>query len=331
MPEFAVVIPVYNRPAEVEELLQSLLLQEYKDFEVIIVEDGSTLKCDEIVNRFSPFLNIHYFFKENSGPGLSRNYGASRSTAGYIVFFDSDCIIPAGYFNAVKTFLSTHKTDAWGGPDREHPSFTNIQKAINYSMTSFFTTGGIRGGKKKISKFHPRSFNMGFSRQVFETTGGYSGMRFGEDIDLSIRIEKNGFSSALIRDAFVYHKRRTGFRKFYKQIHNSGIARINLYKMHPESLKLLHFFPAVFLVGLIFLILLSIFLSWYFILPVFLFVVAVFCDSLLQNKNMAVAFLSVIASVVQTAGYGAGFIRAFWKRVVLKKGQFDAFTKNFYK
>lgn len=331
MPCFAVVIPVYNRPDEVDELLQSLVLQDYKDFEVIIVEDGSVQTCEAIANGYRKKLNIRYFFKENSGPGLSRNYGAERSEADFIVFFDSDCIIPPAYFSIVSKFLFENQVDAWGGPDREHPSFSNIQKAINYSMTSFFTTGGIRGGKKQLDKFLPRSFNMGFNRNVFKNTGGYSGMRFGEDLDLSLRIIQSGYKTALIRDAFVYHKRRTSFRKFFKQIYNSGIARINLYKLHPESLKLVHYIPAFFLVGIILLVLLTFTFGWIFILPVLLFMILVFTDSLVMNQDFYVALLSVVASLVQTTAYGAGFISAFWKRILLKKGHFDAFTRNFYK
>lgn len=331
MPEFSIVIPVYNRPGEVDELLQSLTNQSYKDFEVIIVEDGSQISSENVVIQYKEKLTLKYFTKENSGPGLTRNYGAERSDGEYIVFFDSDCIIPEYYFDVVLTFLKNQPVDAFGGPDREHPSFSDIQKAINYSMTSFFTTGGIRGGKKKVFKYHPRSFNMGFSRKVFQKTGGFSGMRFGEDIDMSLRIEKNGFQSALIPDAYVYHKRRTNFKKFFKQVYNSGIARINLYKLHPESLKILHFFPSFFTLGIFVFILLSFLVSFYFLLPILVFVIAVFADSLLQNREFSVAVLSVIASFIQTTGYGLGFINAFWKRIILKKDQFYRFTKNFYK
>ncbi|MEG2855945.1 glycosyltransferase, partial [Bacteroides sp.] len=227
---YSVIIPVYNRPDEVNELLQSLVEQHYNDFEVIIVEDGSSVPCKTIADAYSDRLTIHYFEKPNSGPGQTRNYGAERSRGEYLLILDSDCIIPPGYFEAIEQELQNKPADAFGGPDRAHSSFSDMQKAINYSMTSFFTTGGIRGGKKKMDKFYPRSFNMGVRRTVYQALGGFSDMRFGEDIDFSIRIFKGGYSCRLFPGAWVYHKRRTDLKKFFKQVHNSGIARINLYK-----------------------------------------------------------------------------------------------------
>jgi glycosyltransferase involved in cell wall biosynthesis len=241
MIKFSVIIPVYNRPDELKELLESLRIQTYKNFEVIVVEDGSDLKSDKVVEQYQQDLEIKYFFKSNSGPGQSRNYGSERAGGDYHVFFDSDCIIPKRYFEVVNERLEKEPVDAYGGPDMAHPDFTPIQKSINYSMTSFFTTGGIRGGMKDQKKFHPRSFNMGFTQKVFDQTNGFSKMRFGEDVDMSLRIIENGFSTTLIKEAAVYHKRRVDFRKFFKQVYNSGIARINLYKRHPNSLKLVHF------------------------------------------------------------------------------------------
>lgn len=228
--KYSVIIPVYNRPDEVNELLESLTLQTCKDFEVVVVEDGSSIPCQEVVEKYSDRLDIHYYNKPNSGPGQTRNYGAERSHGEYLIILDSDCILPPGYFEAVEKELQSSPVDAFGGPDRAHASFTDIQKAINYSMTSFFTTGGIRGGKKKMDKFYPRSFNMGVRRSVYQTLGGFSKMRFGEDIDFSIRIFKAGYRCCLFPSAWVYHKRRTDLKKFFKQVHNSGIARINLYK-----------------------------------------------------------------------------------------------------
>ena len=240
---YSVIIPVYNRPDEADELLQSLTRQSFKDFEVIIVEDGSSIPCKDVAERYQNILDIRYYAKPNSGPGQTRNYGAERSQGEYLIILDSDCILPKGYFAAVEEELQKAPTDAFGGPDRAHVSFTDIQKAINYSMTSFFTTGGIRGGKKKMDKFYPRSFNMGVRREVYETLGGFSRMRFGEDIDFSIRIFKGGYACRLFPGAWVYHKRRTDLKKFFKQVHNSGIARINLYKKYPESLKTVHLLP----------------------------------------------------------------------------------------
>ena len=235
---YSVIIPVYNRPDEVDELLQSLTRQSFKDFEVIIVEDGSSVPCKNVADRYQDILNIRYYSKPNSGPGQTRNYGAERSRGEYLIILDSDCILPEDYFQEVEKELQETPADAFGGPDRAHASFTDVQKAINYSMTSFFTTGGIRGGKKKMDKFYPRSFNMGVRREVYEALGGFSRMRFGEDIDFSIRIFKGGYRCRLFPGAWVYHKRRTDLKKFFKQVHNSGIARINLYKKHPDSLKI---------------------------------------------------------------------------------------------
>lgn len=330
MIKFSVIIPVYNRPDELKELLESLKNQSYKNFEIIVVEDGSSLKSDSIVEGYQKDLDIKYFFKPNSGPGQSRNYGSERATGEYHVFFDSDCIIPKQYFEVVNSRLEKEKVDAYGGPDMAHPDFTPIQKSINYSMTSFFTTGGIRGGMKDEKKFHPRSFNMGFTKEVFEKTQGFSKMRFGEDVDMSLRIIEQGFSTTLIKDAAVYHKRRVDFRKFFKQVYNSGIARINLYKRHPQSLKLVHFLPATFLLGTIFLLLMSL-LSLYFLIPLGIFIVVIFLDSLRLNKNLKVAFLSIIASFIQLSAYGMGFIKSFYKRLILGQDEFHAYKKNFYK
>jgi glycosyltransferase involved in cell wall biosynthesis len=330
MIKFSAIIPVFNRPDELTELLESLKNQTYKNFEVVVVEDGSVLKSDEIVKTYQEFLDIKYFFKDNSGPGQSRNYGSERAIGDYHVFFDSDCIIPEKYFEIVDSRLTEHPVDAYGGPDMAHPSFTAIQKSINYSMTSFFTTGGIRGGMKDEKKFHPRSFNMGFSKAVYEKTKGFSKMRFGEDVDMSLRIIENGFSTTLIKDAAVYHKRRVDYRKFFKQVFNSGIARINLYKRHPESLKIVHFLPASFTIGLLLLIILSVF-RVYFLAPIGLFILIIFLDSLRLNKNIRVAALSIVSSFIQLIAYGIGFIKSFYKRLVLRQDEFHAYKKNFYK
>ncbi len=327
---FSLIIPVYNRPDEVDELLQSLSKQTRSNFEVVIVEDGSTSPCKHIVDKYAQQLDIKYFSKPNSGPGTTRNYGAERANGNYFIFFDSDCIIPENYLTEVEAELQSQFVDAFGGPDRAHPSFTNLQKSINYSVTSFFTTGGIRGGKEKMDKFHPRSFNMGISKAAFEATGGYSAMRFGEDVDFSLRLVEAGYSTKLFPKAFVYHKRRTDFRKFFRQVYNSGIARINLYLLHPKSLKLVHTFPSLFTIGSMVLLLGAIVCKWA-LFPLALFCTIIFVDSLRENKNLKVALLSVPASFIQLTGYGTGFIQAFWKRILFKSGEFKAFEKNFYK
>lgn len=328
---FSLIVPLYNRPEEIKDLLESLLLQSDPNFDVIVVEDGSTLKSEEIVKAYADRLSLQYFFKPNSGPGPSRNYGAERAKGDYFIFLDSDCIIPPQYIAALRSFLNQNRVDAFGGPDRADESFTLIQKAINYAMTSLFTTGGIRGSKKSVEKFHPRSFNMGLSREAFEKTKGFAQLRFGEDIDLSIRLMQAGFKTALIPDAFVYHKRRTNFRQFYKQVYNSGIARINLYKRHPSSLKALHFFPAAFTLFWLF-SLSALLLNW--ALPVrflSLYFLVIILDAGMQNRSFLVGVYAALASFIQLSAYGLGFMKAFYKRIILGKGEFAAFTRNFYK
>ncbi len=340
---YSVIIPVYNRPDEADELLQSLTSQTLKDFEVIVVEDGSERTCKEVVEKYSEQLDIHYFMKKNSGPGPSRNYGVERAKGEYVLILDSDCVLPEGYLAAVEQELTTEPCDAFGGPDRAHESFTLVQKAISYSMTSFFTTGGIRGGKTKMDKFYPRSFNMGVKREVYQKLGGFSKMRFGEDIDFSYRLVENGHTTRLFSEAWVWHKRRTDFDKFFKQVFNSGIARINLSKRHPGTLKLVHLLPMVFTVGVIFLLVAAVVLRlatfatqptsllWvYPLLPIILYVLMVFVDASVRNRSMVIGFLSVEAAFVQLFGYGFGFLKAWWQRCVRKKGEFSAYEKNFY-
>lgn len=326
---FSIIIPIYNRPEEVEELLESLTSQTLKNFEVVLAEDGSVNKSNLIAEKYSDKLSIQYFEKPNSGPGTTRNAGAERAKNDYFVFFDSDCIIPDEYFANVTSYLKQNRADAYGGPDAALPSFTTVQKAINYSMTSIFTTGGIRGGKKSMDKFHPRTFNLGVSREAFEAINGFGKMRFGEDIDFSLRLLKTGFKTALIPDAFVYHKRRTTLRQFYKQVNNSGIARINLHLAHPGSLKAVHTLPALFVIGMLLSLVLSA-INLQFILIPTLYCLLIFIDSLIKNRSIKVAFLSIAAAWVQLFGYGLGFIKAVWKRLILKKGEFKSFEKKFY-
>lgn len=343
---YSIIVPVYNRPDEVDELLESLTRQTFKQFEVIIVEDGSKNDCRSVVEKYSDALDIHYYYKDNSGPGQSRNYGAGRAKGDYLIVLDSDVVLPEGYLQAVEDELKANPCDAFGGPDSAHPSFTDVQKAISYSMTSFFTTGGIRGGKKKLDKFYPRSFNMGIRRDVYQQLGGFSKMRFGEDIDFSIRIFKAGCSCRLFPEAWVWHKRRTDMRKFFRQVYNSGIARINLHKRHPGSMKLVHLLPMVFTVGVICMILVSavgrVLMEyddvdrWYWLcaapwLPIIAYCLLIFTDSSLQNKSIKIGLLSIAAAFTQLMGYGFGFIEAWWKRCVLGKDEFQAFEKTFYK
>ena len=384
---YSIIVPVFNRPDEVDELLQSLCQQTIKDFEVIIVEDGSTTPCKDVCEKYAGILDLHYYYKENSGPGQSRNYGAERAKGEWLIVLDSDVVLPSGYLRSLTpspspigegsghtvsedtakphTPLSNRRgvgdEAAFGGPDAAHPDFTPVQKAISYSMTSFFTTGGIRGGKgKKLDKFFPRSYNMGIRREVYQELGGFSKMRFGEDIDFSYRIIEAGYKTALIPEAWVWHKRRTDFRKFFRQVYNSGIARINLEKRHPGTLKLVHLLPTVFtvgtltllfiaLIGLIFvllgcftasepgcnpapiIILTGCCISFLALSPLLFYSLVICIDSSIQNRSLWVGLLSIPAAFTQLMGYGLGFIESWWKRCILKQDEFTAFEKNFYK
>ena len=392
MVKYSFIVPVFNRPDEVDELLRSMCQQTMKDFEVIIVEDGSKNPCKEVCDKYAGTLDLHYYYKENSGPGQSRNYGAERAQGEWLIVLDSDVVLPNGYLAAVDDSLecivdsydyhagtapdsceglnlqgnhnyplSTIHCDAWGGPDAAHPDFTPVQKAISYSMTSFFTTGGIRGGSKKkaLDKFYPRSYNMGIRREVYQELGGFSKMRFGEDIDFSYRIVEAGYKTALLPEAWVWHKRRTDFKKFFRQVYNSGIARINLEKRHPGTLKLVHLLPTVFTVGVIGLLLLFLLgvalyctgewldanglrptdnmhqgvgfaLCVLALIPIIIYCTIIFLDSSIRNRSLWVGLLSVPAAFTQRMGYGLGFIESWWKRCVLKKDEFQAFEKNFY-
>lgn len=329
--KYSIIVPVYNRPDEVDELLESLTKQTLKDFEVIIVEDGSIKPCKDVCEKYANILDLHYYAKENSGPGQSRNYGAERSNGEWLIILDSDVVLPEGYLEAVeKSLASSTSIAAWGGPDAAHPSFTPVQKAISYSMTSFFTTGGIRGGKAKLDKFYPRSFNMGIRRDVYLKLEGFTKMRFGEDIDFSYRIVEAGYMPRLFPEAWVWHKRRTDFRKFFRQVYNSGIARINLEKRHSGTMKLVHLLPTVFTLGVIGLLLITLIFT-YACVPIILYSAIIFIDSSIKNKSLWVGLLSIPAAFVQLMGYGFGFIESWWKRCVLKQDEFTAFEKNFYK
>jgi GT2 family glycosyltransferase len=364
--KYSIIIPVYNRPDEVNELLQSLTTQTFRDFEVLVIEDGSDIPCQEVISKYTNQLELRYYVKPNSGPGQTRNYGVQHSLGEYMIVLDSDVVLPAGYLQAIEDELQQNPCEAFGGPDRAHESFSPVQKAINYSMTSFFTTGGIRGGKKQMDKkFYPRSFNMGIRKSLYEKLGGFSEMRFGEDIDFSIRIYESGANCRLFPEAWVWHKRRTDLKKFYKQVHNSGIARINLTKRHPGTLKLVHLLPMLFTVGTILCLLtaqfflqmtmgayarmrnatdaaialsgaedFTIFSHGLLIClsPLLLFALIIFIDSTIRNKSLWIGLLSICASFIQLFGYGIGFIQAWWMLCVcgVKEDQ-QAFRKNFYK
>ncbi len=312
--QFSIIIPVYNRPQEMEELLLSLTKQTYKeDFEVVVVEDGSSYSCKEIIDTFINTLNITYLFKKNTGAGQSRNYGMRHAMGNYFIILDSDVLLPKFYLKNVSDRLENNFSDAFGGADSAHHSFTSLQKAINYAMTSVLTTGGIRGKKKAIGKFQPRSFNMGLSKVAFEKTGGFSDMKYGEDIDLTFRLWENGFETQFIETAYVYHKRRSSLKQFYKQTYNFGTARPVLNKKHPNSKKLTYWFPSLFIIGFHIAILAVVFVDWCFLIPFVIYFGLLFVDSLYQNRNLKVAFLSIITTCTQFFGYGFGFLKSTLK------------------
>lgn len=318
-PRFSVIVPVYNRIDEVEDLMASLEAQTCMNFEVVIVEDGSTMPCEDAVRRH-PGVRSKYFYKGNEGRSIARNYGMERAEGDYFIFFDSDCVIPERYFEILSRELDSTPVDCFGGPDAAHDSFSSTQKAINYAMTSFLTTGGIRGGRMSLEKFTPRTFNMGFSREVYERVGGFREM-FSEDIDMSTRIRQAGFGIALIRPAYVYHKRRVDFRKFFRQVHVFGMSRITLHLLYPGSMKAVHTLPALaVLVGVV-LILLGIFVSPWWLLPLGLYLVAIFLSAILITRSLVIALKAVPASVIQILGYGSGFIKAYITKILLGRGR----------
>ncbi len=329
---FSLIIPVYNRPDEVDELLESLSQQDYSDnFEVVIVEDGSSLRCDDVVRKYAGKLHLSYSFKGNSGPGDSRNYGMKKANGDYFIIFDSDCIIPKSYLTEVAKALKENYVDCFGGPDAALDSFSDIQKAINFAMTSFLTTGGIRGGSEKIDKFQPRSFNMGLSRKAFEASNGFGNIHPGEDPDLSIRLWNLGFETKLFPKAYVYHKRRIDWEKFTIQVNKFGKARPILNSWYPQYNKLTFFFPSIFIIGLLFAVILLIFTYDIFLQLYFGYFLMIFLVSTYKNKSFKVGLLSIKAVWKQFYGYGTGFIESFIKVIILNQKPQDAFPELFFK
>jgi glycosyltransferase involved in cell wall biosynthesis len=329
---FSLIIPVFNRPDEIDELLASLCRQTYKEqFEVVIIEDGSSVTCTDIVTAYEGKLFISYYFKANSGPGDSRNYGMKRAKGGYFIILDSDCIIPDNYLTNVSKRLEAQYADCFGGPDAALDSFTDIQKAINFTMTSVFTTGGIRGASEKIEKFQPRSFNMGLSKEAFEASGGFGDIHPGEDPDLSLRLWKMGYKTLLYSDCYVYHKRRIDWQKFYKQVNKFGKARPILDLWHPSHKKVTFIFPSLFIIGFAFsliALLININLPFYlYILYLFLIVVA----SAIQNKSLTIGLYSLVAVAIQFYGYGIGYMQSFIKVHLMGIKPQTAFPELFFK
>jgi glycosyltransferase involved in cell wall biosynthesis len=329
---FSFIVPVYNRPDEVDELLESLTkFTSNIPFEVVIIEDGSTIPCHSIIEKYSHKLTISYFFKPNSGPGDSRNFGMQNAKGDYFIILDSDCIIPSDYLTQVQKSLGLEYVDCFGGPDTASDSFSDIQKAINFTMTSFLTTGGIRGGSEKVDKFQPRSFNMGLSKKAFEASNGFGNIHPGEDPDLSIRLWNLGFKTKLIKNAFVYHKRRISWEKFQIQVNKFGKARPILNSWYPEYAKITFWFPSLFLIGFLFSVLLAFFTIYIFIALYVFYFWLLFMSSLLTNKSLKIALYSIWAAVIQFYGYGKGFLLSFYKVVLLKKQPQVAFPELFFK
>lgn len=329
---FSIIIPVYNRPDEIKELLESLLVSNYgKEYEIVIVEDGSTVTCSNEIDNFKGKLNISYYFKENSGPGDSRNFGMKKSKGDYFIIFDSDCIIPKEYLTEVENELTTNYVDCFGGSDAALDSFSAIQKAINFAMTSFLTTGGIRGGSEKLTKFQPRSFNMGISKKAFEASNGFGNIHPGEDPDLSIRLWKLGYETRLFPKATVYHKRRIDWDKFSVQVTKFGKARPILNSWYPEYGKLTFFFPTIFVIGVYFSI---VFLAIGFTLPIVCYIfyfLLILVTATVKNNSLKIGFLSLIAVFKQFFGYGNGFLESYIKVILLKQKPEIAFPELFFK
>ncbi len=320
---FSFIVPVYNRPQEVEELLQSMCEQTVKNFEVVIIEDGSDIACDTVVDRFKDQLQITYLFKSNSGPGPSRNYGMQRAAGNYFLILDSDCILPSHYMQNVQEALSEEYVDFFGGPDAAHKSFSSIQKAINFSMTSFLTTGGIRGSKNSVNTFQPRSFNMGLSKNTFMATEGFGKIHPGEDPDLVLRLWKAGYHSRLLETAYVYHKRRISWSKFYTQVHKFGMVRPILNQWHPDSKKITFWFPTLFLIGCLIAVIAAL-IGWYIPLLLLLsYILVLFLTALYQTRSLKIAFLGVAATAIQFYAYGLGFLKSTyyvgWRKINPKK------------
>lgn len=331
MLSYSFIIPVFNRPNEIRELLESFNLVEFeRDYEIVIIEDGSSEKSDVVIEEFNQLLNISYHFKPNSGPGDSRNYGMQRAQGDYFIVLDSDVILPPNYLQEVDKFLNLNYVHAFGGPDDAHASFSDLQKAINYAMTSVLTTGGIRGGKKQIGKFQPRSFNMGISKEAFEATGGYGKIHPGEDPDLTFRIWNAGFETALISDAKVFHKRRISWRSFRTQVYKFGVVRPILSKWHKGTGKITFWFPTLFTIYLIMALGISP-ICQLPLLTILIYLLLIISNALSKTKSVKIAAMSVATTLIQFTSYGYGFLLSNFKLHVLRKKPKEAFPKFFFK
>lgn len=328
---YSFIIPVFNRPDEVFNLLESIAaLQGDISHDVVVIEDGSTLKCDTVCNRFRESVPIAYHFKPNSGPGDSRNYGMRMASGNYFIILDSDCIVPPDYLIAVDSALIKEFVHCYGGPDAAHERFSNLQKAINYSMTSFLTTGGIRGGKIQLDRFQPRSFNMGISKEAFERSGGFGRIHPGEDPDLTMRLWDLGYRTSLIPDAFVYHERRISWQLFYKQVNKFGMVRVILIKWHRGSSRLSYWFPTIFTLGIIAALIMALLGFPYLLYLYSLYTLLLIIQSAFQN-GLVVGLLSAVAAWIQFTSYGWGFFKSWFTIRVLNKIEHNAFPVLFFR
>ncbi len=327
---FSLIIPVYNRPDELLDLLETIVSQKSDNFEVIVVEDGSQILSESVCCQFSDKIPLKYITQANKGPGPARNYGAENASGRWLIFLDSDCMLPDNYLELIEKEVACEEFDCFGGPDKAHPTFNTIQKAIGYAMSSILTTGGIRGAREKLDVFYPRSYNLGVRKSVFMTMNGFSNMRFGEDLDFSMRLLEKGYSTRLIKKGYVFHKRRNNFRSFFKQVFNSGIARINLEIRHPNTLKPVHWIPSMFITGHILVFALA-FFNLYILALLLIVPITLFVHSIKEHKEVSTALWVIPAAYVQLFGYGLGFIKALILRKVFGKKEFHNFENNFYK
>ena len=336
---FSVIVPTYNRADEIIELLDSLETQtiSQNDFEVIVVDDGSTDDTENIISNYisNQKINISFIKQDHKGPGEARNLGMQKAQGKYYLFIDSDCIADKEWLSSYKSAVQGIDPAGFGGPDKVLPNFSPVQKAIDYSMTSFITTGGIRGSsKKKISKYYPRSFNMGVRADIVDKIGGMGKLRHGQDIEFSNRILSTGEQVFKVDSAVVYHKRRMSIKKFFKQVFNWGVARINLYKIDKKMLEPVHFFPAlgtiISLSVLILTIILPHIFGWFIIIGVSALLLLAF-HGILKYKDVRVFPYIPIIVPTQIFGYGLGFILAFTRRIIFKKDEFTGFVKKYYK
>ncbi len=328
---FSFIVPVYNRPNEIRELLQSVTEQTFNmPFEVVIVEDGSSETSAAVVEHFKDQLQLAYYAKPNTGPGDSRNYGMARAKGNYFIILDSDCLLPPTYLQTVYEGLTEDFVHCFGGPDAAHASFTHVQKAIDYSMTSVLTTGGIRGKKKAVGRFQPRSFNMGLSKEVFQKVGGYGNIHPGEDPDLTLRIWAQGYRTKLLPKAYVYHKRRINWSTFYTQVGKFGRVRPILNLWHPGSAKITYWFPTVFCLGFLWAMCCTIFNIWWPLAVYTLYFGLIFVHALWKVKNITVALWSLWAVCIQFSGYGFGFLKSFVYITITKRKPEELFPKLFF-